>query len=60
MERQNDAVICARVPGRLKKLVEDFLSRDCHINVSDFLRDAVREKIKREAPELYSKLFQEV
>jgi hypothetical protein len=59
MEKYNEAVISARVPLQLKKLVEQFIVRDCHLNESDLLRDAVREKIKRNAPELYTQLFRE-
>jgi Arc/MetJ-type ribon-helix-helix transcriptional regulator len=58
MEKQtHDAVVAARVPLRLKKLVEEFIKRDAHLNESDLVRDALREKIKREAPELYQQLF---
>lgn len=58
MERQ-DAIISARIPKSLKKLIEEFVRRDCHLNESDFIRDAIREKIQREAPELYARLFKE-
>jgi len=30
---------------------------DTHINESDFIRDAIREKIQRDAPYLYRELF---
>lgn len=57
---KQDNVVSARVPVRLKKLVEEFLRRDAHLSESDLLRDALREKIKQEAPDLYQRLFQEV
>ena len=51
--------INARIPRTLKKLMERFVALDSHINESDLIRDAIREKIQREAPELYAKLFKE-
>jgi len=58
-QEQKDAAISARVPMALKNLMAEFLKLDTHMNESDFVRDAVREKIQREAPGLYQKLFQE-
>ena len=54
-----DTRISARIPLSLKKLMEAFVALDAHLNESDLIRDAIREKIQREAPELYTKLFQE-
>ena len=54
---RTDASISARIPIPLKKLIERFVSMDTHINESDFIRDAIREKIKRDAPDLYKQLF---
>jgi Arc/MetJ-type ribon-helix-helix transcriptional regulator len=48
-----------RIPKSLKDLVEKFVAQDCHVNASDFFREALREKIKNEAPELYAQLFKE-
>jgi len=58
MKKQQNAVIAARIPQTLKQLVVKFIERDTHINESDFLRDAVREKIQRDAPDLFKQLFQ--
>ena len=61
MEKQKqDAVISARIPRTLKDLVSKIVTIDAHINESDFLRDAIREKIQKDAPELYKQLFQGV
>jgi len=48
-----------RLPSTLKGLVEKFVAMDTHINESDFIRDAIREKIQREAPGLLQGLFTE-
>jgi Arc/MetJ-type ribon-helix-helix transcriptional regulator len=50
--------INARVPRNLKDLMQQFTARDTHMNESDLIRDAIREKIQREAPELYRQLFE--
>lgn len=42
--------INVRVTPVLRKIIEKCVERDTHINVSDFTRDALREKIKRDAP----------
>ena len=57
MENQ-DSVVSARVPVMLKKLVEEFIQLDTHLNKSDLIRDALREKIQRDAPNLYEQHFQ--
>ena len=58
MERKG-AQISLRVPLTLKELIQEFIARDTHINESDFVRSAIREKIKSDAPELYQNLFRE-
>ena len=54
-----DAAVSARIPIPLKELIQKFVAMDTHINASDFIRDAIREKIKRDAPDLYTSLFKE-
>jgi Arc/MetJ-type ribon-helix-helix transcriptional regulator len=46
-----------RVPARLKKLVKKYVQNGFHANVSEFAREAFREKLARDAPELYQQLF---
>ena len=48
-----------RIPENLRQIIEKYVKCDLHINISDFFRDALREKIQRDAPELYRQLFQE-
>ena len=50
-------VVATRVTPQLAELIKEICRRDAHINPADFIRDAVREKIQRDAPELYSELF---
>ena len=51
--------ISFRIPQTLKEIVEKCVQYDLHVNVSDFFRDALREKIMRDAPQLYQQLFLE-
>ena len=47
-------LISAKVPVKLRDLMRKFVEMEAHLNVSDLIRDAVREKILEEAPELYA------
>jgi len=54
---KNEVRVTVRMPRTLKELMTQFVALDTHINESDLVRDAVREKIQKEAPQLYSQLF---
>lgn len=58
LERKELAQVSFRVPRVLKDLIKRYLVMDLHMNESEFFRDAIREKLMREAPELYKQLFQ--
>lgn len=60
MEKQKDAVVAARVSQTLKQLIQKYIAQDTHMNESELIRDAVRQKIQKEAPDLYRQLFKEV
>ena len=49
--------IATRVTIPFAKLIDSYLERDCHVTPADFIRDAIREKIRRDAPNLYDDLF---
>jgi len=51
--------INVRIPKTLKDLIQKYVAADMHTNLSDFTRDALREKIQRDAPDFYKLLFQE-
>lgn len=51
--------INVKVPRTLKELIQKYVKCDLHTNLSEFTRDALREKIQRDAPELYRELFKE-
>jgi Arc/MetJ-type ribon-helix-helix transcriptional regulator len=47
-----------RIPVTLKELIAKYLECDCHTNASDFTRDALREKLAKDAPDLYKQIFE--
>jgi Arc/MetJ-type ribon-helix-helix transcriptional regulator len=49
-----------RIPATLKKLIDKYVQCDIHTNASEFTRDALREKLAKDAPELYAQLFKEI
>ena len=58
MAKEKDVSITFRAPATLRDLVKDYVNLDAHMNKSEFYRDAAREKIQHDAPELYKKLFE--
>jgi hypothetical protein len=59
MTDEKTKVVATRVTHRTAELIDEFCRRDGHVNVADFIRDAIREKLQREAPELYRRFFEE-
>ena len=57
MESRKLKVISTRVTEPLAKIVEEYLRRDTHVNPADLMRDALREKLKRDVPDLYEKML---
>jgi len=49
--------VSSRIPENLKLALTKFIEMDTHLNESDFIRAAIREKIKAEAPQLIEELF---
>ena len=54
---QKTKTIATRVTIPFANLIECYLEKDCHVTPADFIRDAIREKIRRDAPNLYDNLF---
>lgn len=60
MERKEMTNINVSIPQTMKDLIEQFVSMDTHLNLSEFVRDAIRQKLNKDAPHLYNQLFVEV
>jgi hypothetical protein len=59
MKVEKTKVVATRVTMRTSELIDEFCRRDGHVNIADFIRDSIREKLQREAPELYRRFFEE-
>ena len=59
MSNEKMAQLNVRVPQTLKKLMKEYIGLDAHKDLSELTRDALREKIQRDAPHLYKNLFKE-
>lgn len=51
--------LTARLPAKLSHILKAHVSRDTHMNESEFVRDAIREKLQREAGDLYESIVHE-
>lgn len=51
MTTQKGAAISARILAPLKTLIQEFVAKSTYMNESDFIRNAIREKIQRDAAE---------
>jgi len=58
MEEEKLVQLNVRIPRNLKELMKEYLSLDAHKDLSELTRDALREKIQRDAPKLYKRLFE--
>ncbi len=55
---ENKSLVGIRLPPNLRKLINRFLETSAtYLNISEFARAALREKIQREAPWLYEEMF---
>ena len=57
MEGVRNKVVGTRITENLEKVIGEYLKRDAHLNVADFIRDAIREKLKRDTPDLYDAML---
>ncbi len=52
LAKKKTKVIATRVTERYAQVLEEFARKDAYINCADLLRDALREKLQRDAPDL--------
>jgi len=58
MEQEKLVQLNVRIPRTLKQLMKEYIELDAHKDISELTRDALREKIQRDAPNLYKKRFE--
>jgi len=59
MNKDRMVQLNVRIPPSLKALITRYIELDTHKDASEFTRDALREKIKQDAPEIYAAQFKE-
>lgn len=52
MQSRETVVVGTRITKKLKEAMSEYIQYDTHLNESDFIRAAIREKIWRDAPHL--------
>ena len=57
MKSQKLIVVSTRITESLAHIIEKYLQLDAHVTTADFIRDALREKLKRDTPDLYNSMF---
>lgn len=57
-EKQDLDVLSVRITKSMTRIIDKFLVIDSHVTKSDFVRDAIRDKIRKEAPHLYLEMFE--
>ena len=57
MSNEKMVQLNVRLPQNLKRLMKEYIDLDAHKDLSELTRDALREKIRRDAPHLYKDLF---
>ena len=58
-KEREQILITLQIPATMKDLIERIVSADTHSNMSEFIRDAIRQKIQREQPGLMQALVRE-
>ena len=57
MKSQKLKVVSTRITESLAQIIEEYLQLDAHVTPADFFRDAIREKLKRDTPDLYNSMY---
>jgi len=57
MVKERMIALNVRIPPSLKALITRYIELDTHKDASEFTRDALREKIRQDAPEIYAAQF---
>lgn len=57
MGNQKLKVISTRITEPLARVIEEYMRMAAHVTPADFVRDAIREKLKRDVPGLYTSMF---
>ena len=51
-KEREQILITLQIPSTMKELIEKIVNADTHSNMSEFIRDAIRQKIEKDYPGL--------
>jgi len=51
-QKRESLVLTVRIPPTMRTIMNEIVQVDTHTNLSEFVREAIREKIKRDAPHI--------
>lgn len=60
LPKKKTKVIATRVTQHFADLLEQYCRQDAYINCSDLIRDALREKLRKDVPKRFERLFESV
>ena len=52
-------ILNVRITQAMRDIIDEMVKLDTHTTISEFVRDAIRQKIKQEAPHLINNLLKE-
>lgn len=59
MKKPKSVTVGTRITEPFAKILEEYVRRGAYVNLADLLRGALREKIRRDAPDLMENLHVE-
>jgi Arc/MetJ-type ribon-helix-helix transcriptional regulator len=57
MDKQTK-VVATRITQQFAQVLEEYCHKEAYINTADFIRTALREKLKHDAPEFYDNFLE--
>ncbi len=59
MIKEKPETVSSLIPKNLRNAMQKMIIMDTHLNESDWIRAAIREKLQREAPHLLKEMLEE-
>jgi len=54
---EEPGIVSTRLTARMKDLIEELIRKDTHLNISEWMRVAAREKLQHDYPEEFESLI---
>ena len=56
--KRKTETVSSKIPYNLRLAMKRYIELDTHLNESDFIRNAIREKIRRDAPGIIHEMLE--